>query len=86
MLYLFTTMVHTGALGALLTFSTVPWYPAYAASTPLLGFDLLEDQRLGGLIMWVPAGLAYLAVALAAAARLLQGDQPARASGAMPPP
>jgi len=85
MLYLFTTMVHTGALGALLTFSTVPWYPAYAASTPALGFDLLEDQRLGGLIMWVPAGLAYLAVALAAAARLLQGDEPRTASGAIPP-
>lgn len=78
MLYLFTTMVHTGALGALLTFSTVPWYPIYAAGTPALGFDLLEDQRLGGLIMWVPAGLAYLAVALAAAARLLRGE-PARA-------
>ncbi|MET3918482.1 putative membrane protein [Variovorax sp. OAS795] len=86
MLYLFTTMVHTGALGALLTFSTVPWYPAYGASTPALGFDLLEDQRLGGLIMWVPAGLAYLVVALAAAARLLQGDAPAHsAPGAMPP-
>ena len=86
MFYLFTTMVHTGALGALLTFSTVPWYPAYGASTPALGFDLLEDQRLGGLIMWVPAGLAYLVVALAAAARLLQGDAPAHsASGAMPP-
>ena len=86
MFYLFTTMVHTGALGALLTFSTVPWYPAYGASTPALGFDLLEDQRLGGLIMWVPAGLAYLVVALAAAARLLQGDAPAHsAPGAMPP-
>lgn len=85
MLYLFTTMVHTGALGALLTFSTVPWYPAYGTATPALGFDLLEDQRLGGLIMWVPAGLAYLVVALVAAARLLQGGPARTAPGAMPP-
>ena len=34
--------------------------------------------------MWVPAGLAYLVVALAAAARLLQGEG-ARTSGAVPP-
>ena len=86
MLYLFTTMVHTGALGALLTFSTVPWYPAYAATTPALGFDLLEDQRLGGLVMWVPAGLAYLVVALAAAARLLQEEPASAALGAAPRP
>ena len=74
LLYLFTTMLHTGALGALLTFSTTPWYSTYGTATPALGFDLLEDQRLGGLVMWVPAGLAYLVVALAAAARLLHGE------------
>jgi len=33
--------------------------------------DPLEDQQLGGLVMWVPGGLAYLAATLALAARLL---------------
>jgi putative membrane protein len=69
MLYLFTTMVHTGALGALLTLSSVPWYPAYQASASALGLDLLEDQQLGGLVMWVPAGMAYVAAGLALAMR-----------------
>jgi len=71
MLSLFTTMVHTGALGALLTLAPAPWYPAYLAPTSSLGFDPLEDQQLGGLVMWVPGGLAYLIAALATTARWL---------------
>lgn len=64
MLLVFTTMLHTAALGTLLTLSTAIWYPAYLRPTTALGLDLLEDQQLGGLIMWVPASLAYLLVAL----------------------
>lgn len=63
-LYLFTTSLHTSLLGALLTFSSRVWYPAYASSTAISGLTPLEDQQLAGLIMWVPAGLAYLAATL----------------------
>ena len=73
LLSLFTTMVHTGALGALLTLSPTPWYASYLATAPGLGFDPLEDQQLGGLIMWVPAGLVYLGCALVLATRWLHG-------------
>jgi putative membrane protein len=62
---LFTTAVHTSILGALLTFSTRVWYPIYDATTAAWGLTPLEDQQLAGLIMWVPAGLAYLVAALA---------------------
>jgi putative membrane protein len=72
---LFTTMIHTGALGALLTLSPVGWYPAYATRTLAYGLDPLEDQQLGGLIMWIPAGAAYVACGLATAARWLQRPQ-----------
>jgi putative membrane protein len=78
MFYLFTTMVHTAALGALLTLSPALWYPAYASTSPAFGLDPLEDQQLGGLVMWVPAGLAYLAVGLALAARWLRDGGTAR--------
>jgi putative membrane protein len=71
MVYLFTTMLHTGALGALLTFAPTAWYPSYAASAGALGLDPVEDQQLGGLVMWVPGGLAYLIAGLVIAARLL---------------
>ena len=64
-LYVFTTGVHTSILGALLTLSSRVWYRAYADSSAAWGLAPLEDQQLGGLIMWVPAGLVYLGVGLA---------------------
>ena len=65
MLSLFTTMLHTGALGAILTVSSAMWYPPYAGTTRAWGLTPLEDQQLGGLIMWIPGGAAYLVAALA---------------------
>jgi cytochrome c oxidase assembly factor CtaG len=63
-LYLFTTAVHTSILGALLTFATTIWYPAYIGTTSAWGLTPLEDQQLGGLIMWIPAGLVYVVAGL----------------------
>ena len=78
LLSLFTTMVHTGALGALLTLASTPWYPTYLATTAAHGLDALQDQQLGGLVMWVPASLAYLGVALWLAARWIGPSRPRR--------
>jgi cytochrome c oxidase assembly factor CtaG len=64
-LYVFTTAIHTGALGALLTFAPRLWYPAYARTTQVWGLTPLQDQQLGGLIMWVPASVVYLIAGLA---------------------
>ena len=69
--YLFTTMLHTAALGALLSLAPTPWYAPYIPATGALGFDPVEDQQLGGLVMWVPAGLAYVAATLAVVGRTL---------------
>jgi putative membrane protein len=63
--YVFTTAVHTSILGAWLTFAPNLWYPLYGVTTEPWGLTPLEDQQLGGLIMWVPAGLTYLVAALA---------------------
>jgi putative membrane protein len=64
-------MLHTGALGALLSLAPTPWYSAYASQTAALGFDPVQDQQLGGLVMWVPAGLAYVIAALAVFGKML---------------
>jgi putative membrane protein len=64
-LYMFTTALHSGLLGALLTFSRSLWYPIYAERTTAWGLTPIEDQQLGGLIMWIPAGLVYIVAALA---------------------
>jgi putative membrane protein len=71
---LFVTMLVTGALGALLTFPPSPWYASLGA--PPFGGSALDDQQLGGLLMWVPGGAAYLAAALVQARRLLARDAP----------
>jgi putative membrane protein len=78
--YLFTTAMHTSILGALLAFSTIVWYPAYTATTPAWGLTPLEDQQVGGLIMWIPAGLVYVVSALILlAAWLRESDRVASA-------
>ena len=68
---LLATMLHTGALGALLTVAASPWYPGYAGLGAAFGLGALEDQQLGGVVMWVPAGFGYLAAAVWLGARLL---------------
>jgi putative membrane protein len=72
---LFATLLQTGALGALLTFSPTLWYPAYAATAARWGITPLEDQQLGGLIMWIPGSLAYIAAALAIFAHWLRESE-----------
>lgn len=75
LLSLFTTMVHTGVLGALITLAPGIWYIAYIEPTSALGIDALRDQQLGGLVMWVPGGLAYLLGGLLLVGRhMLSGD------------
>ena len=65
---LFTTLGHSGALGALLTFGSTAWYPSYSGA---FGLTALEDQQLGGVLMWGPASFAYLVAALVIASRWL---------------
>lgn len=74
-LLVFTTALHASALGALLTFSSVVWYEPYAATAPAWGLTALEDQQLGGLIMWMPGGIVYLAAGLALVARWLRASE-----------
>lgn len=62
--YVFTTAVHTGILGALLTFAPHIWYSSYLTTTQAWGLTPLQDQQLGGLIMWVPASVVYLIAGL----------------------
>jgi putative membrane protein len=64
-LYVFTTAMHSGILGALLTFAQRVWYPIYSGTTASWGLSPIEDQQLGGLIMWIPAGVVYLIAGLA---------------------
>jgi cytochrome c oxidase assembly factor CtaG len=63
---LFATSLIGGALGALMSLSQSPWYADYAAmGMSGIGLDPTDDQRLAGLIMWIPGGLVHAVAALA---------------------
>lgn len=71
-LYVFTTAVHTSVLGALLTFAPRAWYPSYEQTAPRWHLTALEDQQIGGLIMWIPAGTLLLGFTLLFLARWMR--------------
>jgi putative membrane protein len=63
--YVFTTALHTSILGALMALTSRVWYPIYSGRTSVWNLSPIEDQQLGGLIMWIPSGVVFLVVGLA---------------------
>ena len=74
-LLVFTMAMQSVFLSALLTFASSPWYSGYESTTAAWRLDPLEDQQLAGVIMWIPAGLVYLGVALALLVRWIQATE-----------
>jgi len=60
LLYLFAFGAPMTVVAAMITGADTVLYPFYAAAAPAAGLDALADQRLGGVIMWVPAGVVPL--------------------------
>ena len=82
--YTFTTAMHTGLLGALITLAGQAWYPSYQRRTAPWGLTALEDQQVAGLVMWVPGGIVFTLVGLALFAAWL-GEAERRAQFASTP-
>ena len=59
MLYLFLLGIPMSVVGAMITLADAPLYPFYAAAPRVWGLSPLDDQQLGGLVMWVPGGLVF---------------------------
>jgi putative membrane protein len=82
--YVFATAMHSGVLGALLTLSPHVWYEPYL-SKHLDGLSALEDQQLAGLLMWIPAGVTFVAGGLILfAAWLRESDKHTRFKSTLP--
>jgi len=69
------TIGQMGLLGALLVFAPRPLYAEHLASTAAWGLSPLADQQLAGLLMWLPAMLPYVAVAIKLAWSGLRGAE-----------
>ena len=78
-LYLFAFGLPMTIVAAMITGADQVLYPFYGAAARVTALDPLADQRLGGLIMWVPAGLiplvAFTAVFFRWAAAEREGDE-----------
>jgi putative membrane protein len=55
-----------GFLGALITLAPRAVYEPHALTTTVWGLSQLQDQQLGGVIMWVPGCAIFLAFAMLA--------------------
>ncbi len=61
LLYLFLAMPQNSFLGVALLSASAPLYPHYVSNVRSWGPTPLEDQQLGGMLMWVVGDLAFLA-------------------------
>lgn len=57
MLYLFLLGIPMSVTGALITLADRPLYPFYAAAPRVWHLSPIDDQQIGGLLMWVLGGL-----------------------------
>jgi putative membrane protein len=69
-----------GLLGAVLTLASHPLFEPHLLTAPLWKLTPLQDQQLGGVVMWVPGILLFLWVAVRSLRRLwahLEESRPA---------
>lgn len=64
-LFVFATAAHTSVLGVVLTVADRLMYPIYSVRGAPFEVDPNEDQKLAGLVMWIPAGTILALAALA---------------------
>jgi len=62
------------ALGIVLAFSQQPIYAFYSDMPRLWGISALDDQRISGVIMWIPGNMMYFLAALAIVFMILSGE------------
>jgi len=70
----FLTALHLNVLGALITLAPRGLYGAYSGA---YGVSALEDQQLGGMLMWVTGGFLSLVLAAWFVHELLREETPA---------
>ncbi len=66
------TFVHMGLLGAVLTLADRPLFMRHLTSTQVWGLSPLQDQQLGGSLMWVPGIGFFLWTAMRSLSQLWQ--------------
>lgn len=72
--YVLVTVPVNMLTGVAITFSARPIYTYYTTVPRPGSLTVIEDQMLGGLIMWIPGSMMYLVAALVLVAGLVQNQ------------
>lgn len=87
--YVLSAVPPTALTGIALSFATEPTYQHYTTVPRLGSMTALQDQMLGGVIMWIPGSMMFLVAALVLLARAIRDQErqepprpvPSRVSG-----
>ena len=73
--YLLAMLPPTMLTGVTIAFATQPIYTYYKSVPRLWGMTLMQDQMLGGIIMWIPGSMMYILSALIIFSRLFSSGK-----------
>jgi putative membrane protein len=62
------------AAGVVIAFAGQPIYTYYATVPRLWGISVVQDQMIGGVIMWIPGSMMFILAALILISRLVQAE------------
>ena len=62
MLYCFLMIIPMSIVAVYISMAEQVLYPAYSAAPRITSLSPLDDQLLGGLIMWVPGGMIFMII------------------------
>jgi putative membrane protein len=62
MLYLFLMSIPMAIVSVYIAYADTVLYPLYASAPRVWGITPMNDQMIGGLIMWIPGGLFFYAI------------------------
>ena len=62
MLYTFLLTLPMSLIGVIITYAGGVLYPAYQSAPRIAGLSPMDDQLIGGLVMWIPGGFIFLGV------------------------
>lgn len=73
--YVVSAIVPNMLVGVALAFASAPIYTYYTTIPRLWGVDVMYDQMMGGIIMWIPGSMMYIIAALILLARLFSAEE-----------
>jgi cytochrome c oxidase assembly factor CtaG len=73
--YLLSALVPNEILGVVISLAGQPIYKHYLGVPRVSGLSVMDDQTLGGALMWVPGGMMYALGAVVLLARMLDEEE-----------